>query len=204
MSDAKAEMKLTLNDLRDPHLDKKLLDFKEAKFYVDVEFADGHKVVHAKDLIISFYLWETLRIAKMDPMMEDVLYIKAFNNDVLMKKNTALYKKVLDKYPDFNIEELIQGPWIAINNIFNLALGDREVYVQSSDALDLCLMNQQPELRKLSSMTFPDEDSSPINWNLCDMAGRRVNRGIYVYKASISTNGQEFTSAARKLAVAAQ
>lgn len=46
--------------------------------------------------------------------------------------------------------------------------------------------------------------SSPINWNLCDMAGRRVNRGIYVYKASISTNGQEFTSAARKLAVAAQ
>ena len=183
MSDAKAEMKLTLNDLRDPHLDKKLLDFKEAKFYVDVEFADGHKVVHAKDLIISFYLWETLRIAKMDPMMEDVLYIKAFNNDVLMKKNTALYKKVLDKYPDFNIEELIQGPWIAINNIFNLALGDREVYVQSSDALDLCLMNQQPELRKLSSMTFPDEEGT-------DKAEKRLEQASSELIVLLETRGK--------------
>ena len=46
--------------------------------------------------------------------------------------------------------------------------------------------------------------STPINWDLCDMVGRRVNRGIYVYKASISTNGQNFSSGARKLAVAAQ
>jgi hypothetical protein len=46
--------------------------------------------------------------------------------------------------------------------------------------------------------------STPINWDLCDMVGRRVNRGIYVYKASISTNGQDFSSGARKLAVAAQ
>lgn len=160
MKEPQAEMSLSLADLRDPNLDKKLLDFKEAKFYVDVEFADGRKVVHAKDLIVSFYLWETLRIANMDPVKDDVLYIKAFNNDILMKKNTALYNKVLDMYPDFDIEKLIEGPWIAINKIFNLALGDREVYVQSSDALDLCLMNQQPELRKLSSMTFPDEEGT--------------------------------------------
>ena len=46
--------------------------------------------------------------------------------------------------------------------------------------------------------------STPINWDLCDMVGRRVNRGIYVYKASISTNGQDYSSGARKLAVAAQ
>lgn len=43
--------------------------------------------------------------------------------------------------------------------------------------------------------------SSPINWDLCDMAGRRVNRGIYVYKALISTDGQQYSSDARKLAV---
>lgn len=46
--------------------------------------------------------------------------------------------------------------------------------------------------------------SSPLNWNLCDMAGRRVNRGIYVYKALITTDGTQYSSGARKLAVAAQ
>lgn len=46
--------------------------------------------------------------------------------------------------------------------------------------------------------------SSPINWDLCDFAGRRVNRGIYVYKATITTDGQQFSSASRRLAVASQ
>ena len=46
--------------------------------------------------------------------------------------------------------------------------------------------------------------STPINWDLCDMSGRRVNRGIYVYKASMSTNGQDYSSSSRKLAVAAK
>ena len=46
--------------------------------------------------------------------------------------------------------------------------------------------------------------SSPINWNLCDMAGRRVNRGIYVYRASMSTDGIQFNSVAQKIAIGAQ
>ena len=46
--------------------------------------------------------------------------------------------------------------------------------------------------------------SSPINWDLRDLSGRRVNRGIYVYRASISTDGVQYNSSARKLAVAAQ
>jgi hypothetical protein len=46
--------------------------------------------------------------------------------------------------------------------------------------------------------------SSPINWDLHDLSGRRVNRGIYVYRASISTDGVQYNSSARKLAVAAQ
>lgn len=46
--------------------------------------------------------------------------------------------------------------------------------------------------------------TSPLTWNLCDFAGRRVNRGIYVYKASITTDGQQFSSSARRLAVAPQ
>ncbi len=46
--------------------------------------------------------------------------------------------------------------------------------------------------------------SAPITWNLLDRAGRRVNRGIYIYRAEINYNGRRILSPARKLAVAAQ
>ncbi len=46
--------------------------------------------------------------------------------------------------------------------------------------------------------------SFPVTWNLCDMAGRRVPRGIYIYKAEITTDGEHFATESKKLAVAAQ
>lgn len=46
--------------------------------------------------------------------------------------------------------------------------------------------------------------SFPITWDLCDLAGRRVNRGIYLYKVAISTDGEQFESQTKKIAVAAQ
>lgn len=45
--------------------------------------------------------------------------------------------------------------------------------------------------------------SFPIVWDLTDMAGRRVPRGIYVYKAGISTDGVQETTKAKKIAVTA-
>lgn len=46
--------------------------------------------------------------------------------------------------------------------------------------------------------------SFPVTWDLCDMAGRRVPRGIYIYKAEITTDGKHFATESKKLAVAAQ
>lgn len=46
--------------------------------------------------------------------------------------------------------------------------------------------------------------SFPINWNLCDNAGRRVNRGIYLYRASVTCDGMESDTKTHKIAVAAQ
>lgn len=45
--------------------------------------------------------------------------------------------------------------------------------------------------------------TQPLTWDLTDSAGRRVNRGIYVYRATISNGGTSHTTASRKLAVAA-
>lgn len=46
--------------------------------------------------------------------------------------------------------------------------------------------------------------SFPITWNLTDMSGRRIPRGIYVYKAGISTDGVKETTKAKKIAVTAE
>ena len=45
--------------------------------------------------------------------------------------------------------------------------------------------------------------STPVTWDLSDVSGHRVARGIYVYRATISTDGVKQTTKAKKLAVAA-
>lgn len=46
--------------------------------------------------------------------------------------------------------------------------------------------------------------SFPIKWDLCDSAGRRVPRGIYIYRAQMKeTDGTVSNSVSRKIAVAA-
>lgn len=46
--------------------------------------------------------------------------------------------------------------------------------------------------------------SFPVTWNLTDNSGRRVPRGIYVYRAIISTDGVQEATKSKKLAVAAE
>ena len=45
--------------------------------------------------------------------------------------------------------------------------------------------------------------STPVTWDLCDSAGRRVQRGIYLYRATISVDGSTFATDSRRIAVAA-
>lgn len=43
--------------------------------------------------------------------------------------------------------------------------------------------------------------SAPITWDLTDGTGSRVQRGIYLYRATITADGETFQTAARKIAV---
>lgn len=43
--------------------------------------------------------------------------------------------------------------------------------------------------------------SAPIQWNLCDMGGQRVVRGIYIYRATLTIDGHEMTTPAKRIAV---
>ena len=58
--------------------------------------------------------------------------------------------------------------------------------------------------------TYKDEGKSDmwtspvIEWNLTDLAGRRVTPGIYVYKAIISTDNEHEATKAKKIIVLGQ
>lgn len=43
--------------------------------------------------------------------------------------------------------------------------------------------------------------SSPVTWDLTDGTGRRVPRGIYLYRATVTADGETFVSGSRKIAV---
>lgn len=44
----------------------------------------------------------------------------------------------------------------------------------------------------------------PVSWNLTDTSGRRVGRGIYLYRASITADGETYNSSSRRIAVTAR
>ncbi|MBO5054161.1 MAG: type IX secretion system sortase PorU [Muribaculaceae bacterium] len=46
--------------------------------------------------------------------------------------------------------------------------------------------------------------SSPVVWDLTDNAGHRVERGIYLYRAAITTDGVTYSTASKRIAVAAE
>lgn len=43
--------------------------------------------------------------------------------------------------------------------------------------------------------------SSPVTWDLCDQGGHRVTRGIYLYRATVTCEGQTTEAPVRRLAV---
>ena len=43
--------------------------------------------------------------------------------------------------------------------------------------------------------------SFPITWDLCDYGGRRLPRGIYLYRATISTDGHQESTKTKKIAI---
>lgn len=98
-----------------------------------------------------------------------------------------------------------------------------EVYSDANPAFDKAnfyLRHDQPEVmasvevsvynllgRKLWSSSVTGRSDMfltiPVTWNLCDESGRRVSRGIYIYRATITTDGQTYQTASQRIAVAA-
>lgn len=53
-----------------------------------------------------------------------------------------------------------------------------------------------------STNGMSDSDvSTPVTWNLLDANGRRVNRGIYLYRATVTADGENYETAVKRIAV---
>ncbi len=99
-----------------------------------------------------------------------------------------------------------------------------EVYTDAnpaSDQANFYLSHDQPDVMATVYITVYDlmgrqlwSDSAqgrsdmfrtvPVTWDLCDRSGRRVPRGIYLYRAEITTDGQTYQTSSRRIAVTAQ
>lgn len=62
----------------------------------------------------------------------------------------------------------------------------------------------QPQWSKTSTGVSDMFVSTPVTWDLTDHSGRRVQRGIYLYRATITVDGETFDTGSRRIAVAAQ
>lgn len=72
------------------------------------------------------------------------------------------------------------------------------VSIEVYDLMGRLVWTTKQSGRSINYMTFP------ITWDLNRLGGGRVQRGIYVYRATISTDGEHEVSKARKLAVCAE
>ena len=80
----------------------------------------------------------------------------------------------------------------------NLINANMTVTIEVLDLLGRIVWSTTQSGRSNGDTTFP------VNWNLNDRSGNRVSRGIYIYRATISTDGIRQTTKSKKLAVTAQ
>lgn len=113
---------------------------------------------------------------------------------------------------DFVVDEGLQPRITDISTDANPATEQATFYVshnQPDATLSLTVNVHSLDGRLVWSSTRKGRSNGnqamPVTWNLCDGSGRRVARGIYIYRALLSTpDGSTYSSAAKKIAVAGQ
>ena len=116
-----------------------------------------------------------------------------------------------EKFIEFNVVKGLKPVMSEVYAVGNPAITDAKFFIKHNrpDALITISLYIYDLMGRMvwSAQESGRSDmftSFPITWNLTDMAGRRVPRGIYVYKAGISTDGVTETTKAKKIAVAAE
>lgn len=132
-------------------------------------------------------------------------------NHTLRLKVWDTFNNSSEKTLSFNVVKGMQPGMHDVYAVGNPASVDAKFYIKHNrpDALITITLYVYDLMGRLVWSTQESGKSDmftsfPITWNLTDQSGRRVPRGIYVYKAGISTDGVHETTKAKKIAVAAE
>ena len=122
-----------------------------------------------------------------------------------------VYNNVSDKTINFNVVKGLAPEIADVYCASNPAVVETSFYVKHNrpDAVVSVTIEVYDLMgRRVWSTTQSGRSdmytSIPVTWDLIDVAGRRVPRGIYVYRATISTDGIKEATKAKKLAVAGE
>ena len=121
-----------------------------------------------------------------------------------------VYNNVSEKTIRFNVVNGLAPEIADIYSIFNQSAGETAFYVKHnrpdavvSVTIDVYDLMGRPVWHTTQSGRSDMFTSTPVTWDLLDSGGRRVPRGIYIYRATISTDGEQVATKSKKLAVPA-
>lgn len=122
-----------------------------------------------------------------------------------------VYGNYSEKEISFNVEKGQKPSLFRIYTTSNPAKTSADFYIEHNrpDALlnvTLYVYNLMGQTVWTTTTTGRSDmyTSMPITWDLTDGTGRRVNRGIYLYRATVSTDGGEESSICQRIAVASE
>ena len=109
---------------------------------------------------------------------------------------------------EFFVEHGVAPKLLDIYTDVNPAIDHANFYINhdrpdATATVNLSIYNMAGRMVWSSSQTGRSDmfTSAPIQWNLTDLAGRRVPHGIYIYRATLVIDGTEMVSPAKKIAV---
>ena len=121
-----------------------------------------------------------------------------------------VYNNVSEKTISFNVVNGLAPEIADIYSLLDGSAGETSFYVKHNrpDAvvtvtIEVYDLMGRPVWRTTQSGRSDMFTSTPVVWNLVDIGGRRVPRGIYVYRSTITTDGIQVATKAKKLAIPA-
>ena len=121
-----------------------------------------------------------------------------------------VYNNVSEKTISFNVVKGLAPEIAEIYSLLDGSTGETSFYVKHnrpdavvSVTIEVYDLMGRPVWRTTQSGRSDMFTSTPVVWNLVDMGGRRVPRGIYVYRATITTDGVQVATKSKKLAIPA-
>ena len=122
-----------------------------------------------------------------------------------------VYNNVSEKTIRFNVIKGLAPEIIDIYSIFNGSDDETAFYVKHnrpdavvSVTIEVYDLMGRSVWRTTQSGRSDMFTSTPIIWNMMDSGGQLVQRGIYIYRATVTTDGVQMATCTKKLAVPAR